>query len=196
MWRKHGAFDSPPEHCWENENPDDLTLKPTVPWRMEHLLSITYFLHIFSSRKKTLHLKQMFTFQDYHIHLLLQYHKVLSFGPLHIQSWKILLNPICVVSHFNCVQLFATLWTVAHQAPLSMGFCRQKYWSGLSCPCQLQEIFLTQGLNPPLISPALAVRFFTTSANWEAQILFDHQILMWKMCPNDAFKFSICNFCC
>ena len=29
------------------------------------------------------------------------------------------------------VQLFATLWTVAHQAPLSMGFSRQKYWSGL-----------------------------------------------------------------
>ena len=32
------------------------------------------------------------------------------------------------------VQLFATLWTVAHQAPLSMGFFRQEYWSGLSFP--------------------------------------------------------------
>ena len=30
------------------------------------------------------------------------------------------------------VQLFATLWTVAHQAPLSMGFFRQEYWSGLT----------------------------------------------------------------
>ena len=29
------------------------------------------------------------------------------------------------------VRLFATLWTVAHQAPLSMGFSRQEYWSGL-----------------------------------------------------------------
>jgi len=36
----------------------------------------------------------------------------------------------CVLSHFSHVRLFATLWTVAHQAPLSMGFSRQKYWSG------------------------------------------------------------------
>ena len=34
----------------------------------------------------------------------------------------------------SCVQLFATPWTVAHQAPLSMGFSRQEYWSGLSFP--------------------------------------------------------------
>ena len=32
------------------------------------------------------------------------------------------------------VQLFATLWTIGHQAPLSMGFSRQGYWSGLPCP--------------------------------------------------------------
>ena len=36
-----------------------------------------------------------------------------------------------MLSHFSCVRLFATLWTVAGQAPLSMGFSRQKYWSGL-----------------------------------------------------------------
>ena len=34
----------------------------------------------------------------------------------------------------SCVQLFSTLWTVAHQAPLSMGFSRQEYWSGLPFP--------------------------------------------------------------
>ena len=34
----------------------------------------------------------------------------------------------------SCVQLFVTLWTVAHQAPLSMGFSRQEYWSGLPFP--------------------------------------------------------------
>ena len=38
---------------------------------------------------------------------------------------------MCVLSCFSHVQLFATLWTVAHQAPLSMGFSRQVYWSGL-----------------------------------------------------------------
>ena len=35
---------------------------------------------------------------------------------------------------FSCVQLFATLWTVAHQAPLSVGFSRREYWSGFPCP--------------------------------------------------------------
>ena len=48
------------------------------------------------------------------------------------------------------VWLFATLWTVAHQAPLSMGFPRQEYWSRLPFSF-LQELFLTQGLNPPLL---------------------------------------------
>ena len=40
----------------------------------------------------------------------------------------------CMLSHFSHVQLFVTLWTVASQAPLSMGFSRQEYWSGLPCP--------------------------------------------------------------
>ena len=40
----------------------------------------------------------------------------------------------CVLSHFSHVWLFETPWTVAHQAPWSMGFSRQKYWSGLPCP--------------------------------------------------------------
>ena len=44
------------------------------------------------------------------------------------------------------VRLFATPWMIAHQAPLSMGFSRQEYWSG--CHFLLQEIFPTQGLNP------------------------------------------------
>ena len=39
-----------------------------------------------------------------------------------------------VLSHFSRVRLFATLWTVARQAPLSVGFSRQTYWSGLPCP--------------------------------------------------------------
>ena len=39
-----------------------------------------------------------------------------------------------VLSYFGCVQLYVTLWTIAHQDPLSMGFSRQEYWSGLLCP--------------------------------------------------------------
>ena len=34
----------------------------------------------------------------------------------------------------SCVRVFATPWTVARQAPLSMGFSRQEHWSGLPCP--------------------------------------------------------------
>ena len=44
---------------------------------------------------------------------------------------------LCVFSHFSHVPLFAILWSIAHQAPLSMGFSRQEYWSGLSCPPHL-----------------------------------------------------------
>ena len=72
-----------------------------------------------------------------------------------------------MLSHLSCVLLFVTPWPVAHQAPLSLGFSRQEYWSGLPCP-------------PPgdlpdpgielvsLMSPALTGGFFTTSATWEA----------------------------
>ena len=38
------------------------------------------------------------------------------------------------LSCFSCVQLFAILWTVAHQAPLSIQYSRQESWSGLPCP--------------------------------------------------------------
>ena len=40
----------------------------------------------------------------------------------------------CMLSHFRRVWLFVAPWTVAHQAPLSMGFSRQEYWSGWPCP--------------------------------------------------------------
>ena len=43
--------------------------------------------------------------------------------------------PACMLSRFSHVQLFATLWTAACQAPLSMGFSKQEYWHGLGLPC-------------------------------------------------------------
>ena len=55
---------------------------------------------------------------------------------------------MCVLSCFSHVWLCVTLWTIACQAPLSMTFSRQEYWSVL--PCLLQGIFPTQGLNPHL----------------------------------------------
>ena len=64
------------------------------------------------------------------------------------------------------VRLFVILWTVAHQAPLSMEFSRQEYCSGLPFPSpgDLPD----PGIEPAsLTSPALASGFFTTSATWE-----------------------------
>ena len=61
----------------------------------------------------------------------------------------------------------ATLWTVARQPPLSMGFSRQEYWSGLPCPPPGD--LPHAGIKPAsLISSALTGGFFTTSSTWEA----------------------------
>ena len=65
-----------------------------------------------------------------------------------------------MLSHFGCVQLFVTTWTVAHQVPLSMEFSRQEYWSGVPFPSPGD--FPDPGIEPAsLSSPALA-GFFTT----------------------------------
>ena len=58
-------------------------------------------------------------------------------------KWKV------KVKSLSCVQLPATPCTAAHQAPRSMGFSRQEYWSG--CHALLQGIFPTQGWNPHLL---------------------------------------------
>jgi len=68
-----------------------------------------------------------------------------------------------VLSRFSCVRLFVTPWTVACQAPVSIGFFRQEYWSGLPCPPagDLPD----PGIKPAsLMSPALAGGFFTTES--------------------------------
>ena len=78
-----------------------------------------------------------------------------------------------VLNHFSRVRLFATLWTVARQAPLSMGFGGQEYWSGLPFPPPGD--LLNPGIKPAsLMSPALAGGFFTTSATWEAPLKHKH----------------------
>ena len=80
----------------------------------------------------------------------------------------------------SCVRLFATLWTVAHQAPLFMGLSRREYWRRLPCPPagDLPD----PGVEPvSFLSPALAGRFFTTSATWETHF-----------CPLTAVFYEVC----
>ena len=72
-----------------------------------------------------------------------------------------------MLSCFSHVQLFATLWTIACQAPLSMGLSRQEHWSGLPCPPPGD--LPNPGIERvSFASPALAGRFFTPGATWEA----------------------------
>ena len=79
---------------------------------------------------------------------------------------------VCVVlSRFSCVQLFVTPWAVACQAPLSMEFSRQEYWSRVPFPPPGD--LADPGIKLEfLMSPALAGGFFTISATWEAQIKY------------------------
>ena len=74
--------------------------------------------------------------------------------------WRIVCA--CVLSCFSHVQFFQSPWTVASQAPPSMGFSRQEYWSGLQFPSpgNLPD----PGIEPvSVMSPALAGRFLYTN---------------------------------
>ena len=82
----------------------------------------------------------------------------------------------CMLSCFSHVRLFATPWTVAHQAPLSTGFSRQEYWSGL--PCRPPGDLPDPRIEPEsLASPALAGGFFTTESPEKLISMFEHSII-------------------
>ena len=89
-------------------------------------------------------------------------------------------------AHFSRVQLFATPWTVAHQASLSMEFSRQKYWSGFPVPPP--EDLPDPGIK--LMSPALTGGFFTTAPPGKSQKLgphwASHVVLVVKNLPANA----------
>ena len=83
-------------------------------------------------------------------------------GKVTLSEFWFSLHLFWLLSH---VQLFVTSWTVAHQAPLSMGFPRQEYQSGLPFPSRGD--LPSPRIEPP--SPASGGRFFTTSTTWEAR---------------------------
>ena len=88
----------------------------------------------------------------------------------------------CVLSCFSRVQLFATLWIMAHEVPLSMGFPGQEDQSGLPCP--LPGDLPDPGIQPAsafLMSPALAGRFFNTSTIQEARNIYIYIISIRKI---------------
>ena len=79
------------------------------------------------------------------------------------QNWY-----LCCAQSLSRVRLFMTTWTVAREAPPSMGFPRQEYWSGLP--------FLSPGDLPDpgieSVSPALAGIFFTTEPPGKPELIF------------------------
>ena len=80
---------------------------------------------------------------------------------------------LCVLcaQFLSHVRLFVTPWTVARQAPLSMEFSRQEYWSELPCPSAGD--LPTPGIEPvSLVSPALAGRFFSTEPPGQLKSLY------------------------
>ena len=89
----------------------------------------------------------------------------------------------CLFSH---VQLLTSPWIVARQSPLSMGFSRQEYWSGLPFPSPGDLPY--PGIKPAfLLSPALAGGFFTASTTWEANVVMI--IVIWKILDRNIFSF-------
>ena len=88
----------------------------------------------------------------------------------------------CMFSWFSNIRLFAALWTVAHPTPLPVGFSRQEFWSGFPCPPRTD--LPDPGIKPMfLVAPALAGRFFTTSAKREyikTSIFVGNDIKKWK----------------
>ena len=94
----------------------------------------------------------------------------------------------CVLSRLSRVWLFVTLWTIIHQAPLSMRFSRQEHWSGLPFPSPVD--LPNPGIEPAsLMSPALAGRFLTTSSNWEVScVCVCVVVLVAQLCPSPGIR--------
>ena len=84
------------------------------------------------------------------------------------KNMKRLYNRMCAYAQsLSRVQLLATLWTVAHQAPLSMGFPRLEHWIGLPFPSS--GVLPNPGIEP--MSPGLAGRFFIIAPHTSKHLL-------------------------
>ena len=93
-----------------------------------------------------------------------------------------------VLNDFSHVWLSETLWTVAHQAPLSTGFSRQEYWSGLSF-LPPRGIFPTQGLNPHLL--CLLHRQTSSLPLAPPGKPWDHPCLRPNICPSELAEAAL-----
>ena len=94
------------------------------------------------------------------------------------------------LSRSSCVWLFVTLWTVAHQAPLSVGFSRQECWSGL--PCLPWGDLPNLGIEPHLpVSPALQAYYLSLAPPGKpithdqfSSVQFSHSVVSNSLWPH------------
>ena len=92
----------------------------------------------------------------------------------------------CVLSHFSCVWLFATPWTEAHQVPLPMDFPGKD--TGVGCHSYSRGSSWPRYRSMPLMSPALAGRFITSSATWDARSTVSPQTLILVAHSHEFYK--------
>ena len=118
----------------------------------------------------------------------------------------------CMLSHFSPVRLFATPRTVAHQAPPSMGFSRQEYWSGLLCPSpghlsdpgtELKSrvsaalagiLYHQRNLGSPQIHGFSSVQFSSVAQSWHGWRWLSTQHLIsesWPQAVQDGLAFHL-----
>ena len=90
------------------------------------------------------------------------------YGVTQSRTWRSSSSSVCVLS---CVWLFVTPWIIARQTSLTIGSSRQEHWSGMPCsPARYLPDSVIQ--HACLMSSALAGGCFTTSATWEAPLIF------------------------
>ena len=112
-------------------------------------------------------------------------------------SLSFLLIYVCILSRYSHVLLFVTLWTVARQTALSMGFPGQEYWSVLPCPPP--GVLPDPGIKAAsFMSPALAGGFFTIRATWEARrlgMLHQFCFLSFHISQRPSSQFIVLQYC-
>ena len=102
------------------------------------------------------------------------------FGEQHLWLLPFTLTCCCCLVTSIVADPFVAPWTVTHQDPLSMGFSRQEYWSGLPFPSPGD--FPDPGIKPTsLVYPALTGRFFTTEPPGKPSLSLTHYFI-WQIC--------------
>ena len=93
----------------------------------------------------------------------------------------------------SCVWLFATPWTVAHQAPPSMGFSRQEYWSGLPFPSRWSGISISKNLQQFVVIHT--VKGFIVVNEAEVDVFLEFSYFFYEKFSDRCWQFDLWFLC-